>query len=114
LTVTVEGSVVFDWSPACPVSAVLVEEDQQGGDMWWISTAESEQDWGPPESANAITPPITYGQNPDSLCFYGPQPLSDGETYSVALFRVLPSGSTASCLQREGPACLLTVEAFTR
>lgn len=115
MTATVRaGSVAFDWTPSCPVAAVLVEEARQGSDVWWISAAQSAQDWGPPASANIITPPVTYGQNPGGLYFYGPQPLTGGESYSVAIFRVLPSGSTASCIQREGAACVVAVESFTR
>ncbi len=110
-TVSVGSSVTFDWSPRCAVAFVLVEED--GGDVWWIST--SEDDWDSPNLANRITPPVTYGQVPAGILdSYGPDPLVPGTTYELVLWRILPAGSTAQCQARIGSACLIAVKEFTR
>ena len=91
--VTVGASVVFDWSPRCPVALVLIEEGAH--DKWLVSTG----------SANAITPPVTYGQVPAGATdSYGPEPLVAGQTYELILWRMMPDGSSA----------LLTVKEFTR
>lgn len=110
-TVSVEGSVVFDWTPSCAVALLLVEDGSS--DMWFMSTPEDQ--WTSPEAGNRITPPVTYGQRPPGEWeWYGPEPLVEGRTYELILWRILPSGSTAECQSRFEDICLLTIETFVR
>jgi hypothetical protein len=127
-TVTVGASVVFDWNPACGVALLLVEEG--ASDRWVINTPEST--WYTPSEANAILPPVTYGEAPAGLEEDFPaEPLVAGQTYELVLWRALPpeAGDGAGCittLVHSEPAlpgepapptqtfCLLTVHAFTR
>lgn len=111
-TVTVgQSSVAFDWTPRCSVALLLVEEE--ASDRWSISTPE--ESWTTPALANRIAPPVTYGEVPAGITeSFGPEPLVPGQSYELVLWSILPSGSTAQCLQRFESACLLEVEAFTR
>jgi hypothetical protein len=60
VSVSGQGTPVFEWEPACPVAVVLVEPPdtaQDTSDRWAVWT--SEDTWGTPEQANVITPPVT-------------------------------------------------------
>src|SRR5262245_49064779 len=110
-TIRVGQTVQFDWAPSCPAFMVLVE--QNGSDQWVIhapglgSTLD--------ESANVISPTVTYGQKPSGTEQTSPaEPLVAGQTYTLVLWRVLPTGSTASCMQKVDNACLMAVKEFTR
>ena len=110
-TVTTGQTVVFDWEPACPIAMLLVEDD--ASDMWGIGT--DEESWGDPSDANQIAPPVTYGVTPPgAIAFEEPLNLEANVPYDLALWRILPEGSTAQCQMRFGNACLITVRQFTR
>ena len=112
VTVTVSGDTppVFNWDPACSVARFLIEEGG-GSDLWFIFTDNSV--WDNPAQANLITPPVTYGVLPTGVQQSGvPQTLTSG-VLQVLLVRILPDGSTASCVIREDNACLLVVVDFT-
>ncbi len=110
-TVSVAGSVTFNWSPSCPVALLLVEGDD--GDTWWVSTPES--DWESPEIANKIVPPVIYGQMPASATdYYGPDPLLAGGTYELILWRAVPEGVASDCEGGFAGMCLLTIKTFVR
>jgi hypothetical protein len=107
-------SVVFDWKPACAVALVLVETDS-GHDMWWVATFDPESDVAPTVDANRIATHVSFGDVPSTATHsYGPDPLIAGKTYTLALWRVLPKGSTLHCLQNVESNCLLAVKTFTR
>ena len=108
---TVSASEVFDWSPACAVALLLVEEG--ASDVWGISTDDAT--WNSPDQANLIAPPISYGAPQTGASqFQEPLPLVSGVTYELILWRVLPGGSAAPCQQRLGNLCLLSVHSFVR
>ena len=113
VTVTVSGGepLVFDWEPRCEVALLLVEED--GSDQWAIATDDAT--WDDPDLANRIAPPVTYGVTPAAITdTYGPNPLGEGVTYDLVLWRILPEESTAQCQRRLEAACLLALHSFTR
>jgi len=103
-------AVVFDWTPQCAVAMVLVEED--ASDMWVVAAPNLSST--STESSNIILPPVTYGVAPSGTDADPPQTLIAGHTYDLVLWRVLSSGATANCQQRNGNACLLAVKTFTR
>lgn len=113
-TVTGTTSAVFNWTPACAVALLIVEED--GSDMWWISPFAGEPPADTtPEAANRITPSVTYGQVPAGMAHSDETlPLVPGRSYDVALWRVLPAGSQAQCQEKFDNWCLLTMKTFTR
>jgi hypothetical protein len=114
-TITAGATVVFDWSPRCPVSFLLVESD--GTDMWWISPFSGANTPAnvAVDVANVIQPTVTYGQRPNNVGFSdGPRQLVPGRTYELSLWRTLPTGSTAQCRMREGRECLVTFTTFVR
>ena len=109
--VTVGASGVFDWSPACAVALLLVEDE--ASDMWGVSTDDAT--WNIPDQANLITPPLSYGAPQTGASqFQEPLPLLSGVTYELILWRVLPDGSAAQCQQRFENLCLLAVHPFVR
>jgi hypothetical protein len=115
-TVTTGGETVFNWTPACRIGVLLVEED--ASDMWGISAFKD----GPPNNvspatANQIPSPVTYGQVPVGVHQSAqPLPLVAGRTYDLVLWRALPVGSPtlAQCEASISNWCLLTVKAFVR
>ncbi len=116
-TVSAGRVPVFDWEPACAVALLLIEED--ASDYWGISS--DEESWTSPEQANRITPPVTYGVVPpgvsqipdDPFDVPYPIPLEVGVTYELVLWRILPEGSGAVCIERFENVCLLAVHEFT-
>ena len=113
-TISVGDSVVVDWAPKCAI-ALLVVETTVGHDQWWIAGFNPDTVDNPTTAANRIVPRITYGHVPTTATdSFGPEPLVAGTTYVVALWRVLPSGSTLQCQQNHGAACLVAVTSFTR
>jgi hypothetical protein len=101
---------VFSWDPSCAVALLLVE--QEASDQWGISTDEAT--WDDPSQANRISPPITYGVTPASASeLSAPEDLTAGVTYELVLWRVLPDGSTAQCMQTLENLCLMAVHEFT-
>lgn len=111
---TVGDSIVFDWTPKCAV-ALLVVEETMGHDHWWIAGFNPDSVDNPTTSANRIAPRVTFGRVPAKITdSFGPEPLLAGTTYLVALWRVLPSGSTLECQQKHGDACLVAVTSFLR
>jgi hypothetical protein len=97
------AAVVFDWHPRCPMALLLVEQD--GSDQWGIAD--------PSFSANAVVPPITYGQLPSGLeQDPPPEPLIPGQTYELILWRIIPAGTT--CSHQVNDACLIAVQPFVR
>lgn len=111
-TITVGSSVTFDWAPACGVAFLLVEED--ASDRW--SLLMPTETYSTPATANRITPIITYGQTPavTGVVAEPPEALIPGVTYDLVLWRMLPPGNDAPCLQRFGQYCLAAVKQFTR
>lgn len=107
-TVSVGQDVVFDWTPACLVVMLLIDED--ASDQWGIDSIDTGE--------NRIAPPITYGVLPAGVAgieeFMAPIPLVAGRTYRLILVRLLPAGSTAPCLLRSGEACVIALQEFTR
>jgi hypothetical protein len=118
-TVTTGSVVTLDWSPACAVALLLIEDDS-GGDMWYVTSPDIESD--SPDLANRITPRVTYGQVPTGMDgptdINGPVqafPLVAGRTYKLVLWRLLPAGSsTSSCQSSLENACLVAVKTFVR
>ena len=104
------NGVVFDWTPACAVAMVLVEED--ASDMW-VAMAPNLSSTST-QSSNIILPPVTYGVAPVGTDADPPETLLAGHTYELVLWRVVPAGATANCQARNGNACLLAVKTFTR
>jgi len=113
-TISVGDSVVFDWTPKCAI-ALLVVETTVGHDQWWVAGFNPDTVDIPTTDANRISPRVTYGHVPaTSTDSFGPESLVAGTTYVVALWRVLPNGSTLQCQQNHGTACLVAVASFTR
>jgi hypothetical protein len=113
-TTSVDDSVVFDWTPKCTL-ALLVVETTDGHDQWWVAGFNPDTVDIPTTDANRISPRVTYGHVPaTSTDSFGPESLVAGTTYVVALWRVLPNGSTLQCQQNHGTACLVAVASFTR
>ena len=99
---------VFDWTPACAVALLLIEEG--GADRWGISTDDAT--WSDPAVANLIEPPIAYGDVPSGVDeFEPPASLAAGTTYDVVIWRV-PPGSTATCLNVAFGACMMADHDF--
>src|SRR5688572_16438469 len=97
-SVQISGSaVVFDWSPACAVALVLIEEEFS--DMWGIIAPGLSG--SSTESDNIIHPPVTYGQVPSGAEeLDAPQTLIAGHTYEVVLWKIIPAGANPSCQER--------------
>jgi len=109
VTVDEAANPSINWSPACAVALFLVEGSS--GDTWGVGTDDAL--WGDASAANLITPPLTYGSIPSgSDEFQAPTPLIRGASYDVIVWRVLPSGSTASCPNEYQGACRLAVHTF--
>ena len=110
-TITTNGTVTFDWSPACAVALLLVEED--ASDQWSVNTPET--DWNDPDLANRILPPVTYGVTPPGVFEVdGPEPLVSGTRYDLVLWRIRADSTGTDCVSNFENACLLAVDAFTR
>src|SRR5688572_26515771 len=110
-TVTVGASVVFDWSPRCAVSLLLVERGAH--DMWSIVPPAT--GINSPETRNLIMPPVTYGQVPAGIIStHGPEPLVAGVSYELILWRVIGSGSGTNCQAHPTTGCLVAVQPFIR
>jgi hypothetical protein len=110
-TVQAGSSVIFDWTPSCPVALLLVEQD--GGDQWVIAAPNFSET--STESANVIARPVTYGQVPAGAEENTPAAqLVVGQSYTLVLWRMVPPGSNVQCQQRFQNACLIAVKAFTR
>ena len=114
VTVTVSDATppVFSWDPACSVAVFLIEAP---GDVWYIGSDDTL--WDDPAQANVVTPPVTYGVVPSEVEeFTGPLPLTPGVAGTVILWRILPDGSTASCLFDTfgafGNVCVLAIHEF--
>jgi hypothetical protein len=111
---------VFIWSPACPMASLLVRSSEHG-DVWGISTEDVTQflDWRNPAQANLILRPIVYGEAPASATeFQAPiEGVRPGDipagTSEVILWRVLPAGSAAECLDRFANICVMATHQFT-
>jgi hypothetical protein len=109
--VTAGQTLTFTWEPACGVAMLLIEEG--AADRWLVATPE--QSWSSPDQANRILPPVTYGQVPPGVAQgEAPATLVTGRTYELVLWRVLPQGSTAQCIQRLESLCLSSVHEFQR
>jgi hypothetical protein len=110
-TVTPGTTPTFNWSAACPVWMVLVE-NEDGHDEWFVANASSDTT----TASNTIAPPITYGiqpagtnQNPD-----GPQALKADTLYYLVLWRVMPTeGAATGCRGAIRTLCLLGLKDFT-
>ena len=116
VTVTTGASAVFDWEPACAV-ALLIVEQEGGGDMWLIGTRTSGSTPGfdDPGGVNLITPPVTYGVAPSGVDERQPaETLVARVTYALVLWRGLPEKSTAVCQFQSETACLMAVHEFVR
>ena len=106
VTVSDAAVPVLSWDPACSVAMLLIEED--ASDMWGLMSDSEDA-----AQANQISPPVTYGTVPAGVEAFGPSAdLIRGVTYEVILWRVLPAGSTATCIQRNGDGCLMAVHEF--
>ncbi len=77
VTVTPGAAPVINWSPACPVSKVLVEDDW--GVVQWFVEADG----------NLIEPGVEYGSAPPGTIVQRPTgvPLWEGKLYRVVLIR---------------------------
>jgi hypothetical protein len=113
VAVTLGATVSFDWQPRCGVELVLVEDDD-GGDVWAVASPAMENETQSPGEANKIVPPLTYGLAPAGMIEDAALPLGSGSSYKLVLWRRLPSGSNAVCMERIGNECLIAVKSFTR
>ena len=103
------SSVVFDWSPRCPVALLLVEDNAH--DVWAINAPGFSE--SSTTDANVILPAVTYGQVPaGTVASPAAATLVAGTTYDLVLWMVVPSST--SCSTRVQNACLVTVKAFVR
>jgi hypothetical protein len=103
--------VVFDWAPDCAVAFLLIEEE--ASDRWGIIAPGLSN--SSTESANIISPSVTYGVVPPGTDeITPPEPLIAGRTYELLLWKIVPAGSTALCQARFENACLLTIKEFVR
>ncbi len=113
VTATVSGgsSPSFDWQPRCAVALLLVE-DQHGGDQWVVETPQAS--WSDATAANRIAPPVRYGIMPSGTVEYqAPTALVAGQPYQLVLWRVIPAGASAvGCRQTYQGMCLLAVQPF--
>ncbi|HUF69184.1 MAG TPA: hypothetical protein VMM79_11135 [Longimicrobiales bacterium] len=93
-TVAVGQSVTIDWAPPCALALLLVELD--ASDQWVIaSLGFGSED---PAAGNTIFPPVTYGVVPTgAIESEPPAQLNAGTKYDVALWRLLPAGSSIGC-----------------
>jgi hypothetical protein len=75
-----------------------------------------ESNWGTPDEANIIVPPVTYGEAPAGTVEDFPaEPLVSGVTYELVLWRILPEGNAGTgCMMVIDSACLTAVEEFVR
>ena len=111
VTVTAGLTPSFNWSPACKVAVLLIEED--ASDMWGISSDEAT--WANPAAANVIGPPIAYGSSHSgTTASQAPLPLVSGHTYEVVLWRAVSPSSSPPCMRRFENMCLLAVHPFVR
>ncbi len=110
-TVSGGSSPSFDWQPRCAVALLLVE-DQNGGDQWVVGTPAAT--WSDPTAANRIVPPVRYGVRPSGTEeSEAPATLAAGQPYNLVLWRVIPTGaSAAGCRQSYQGMCLLAVQPF--
>lgn len=102
----------FNWSPACAVAIVLVEDDD-GGDQWAINMPLD--DATDPQAVNKIRPPVTYGVVPTGIAGLESEtaePLVTGRQYKLVLWQMLPSNSTLTCQMKIESFCLLVVKEF--
>jgi len=97
VTTQIGENVVFDWTPACGVRTLFLEQDfPPQNDVWQI------EDGGllgaAPDQANVIMPPVTYGMVPPGAQLSGGEAttLIVGQSYLVGLFRALPTGVTCN------------------
>lgn len=114
-TVTTGSSVVFDWAPACEVALVLIE-NEDGGDQWLVSSGFSD-DSPTPNEANKIKPSVTYGVTPagiSGLETTEPEPLIAGRRYNLVLWRLMPANGAASCALHFDDYCMIGTKSFTR
>ena len=108
-------SVVFDWAPACEVALVLIE-NEDGGDQWLVSSGFSD-DSPTPSEANKIKPSVTYGVAPagiSGLETTQPEPLIAGRRYNLVLWRLMPPNGAASCAIHFDDYCMIGTKSFTR
>ena len=76
ISVSSGTSPTFDWTPACRLFLVLVE--QGAADQWMVISL----------GMNGITPPVRYGEQPPSAAQPDPTtPLQASVTYDVTLGR---------------------------
>lgn len=95
-TISTGSTVTFDWSPACAVALLLVEEGFS--DRWSVSDPDMDE--------NTIRPPVTYGVVPAGATeSEAAAELEAGVTYELILWRIDPE---------TGGEILLAVEEFTR
>ena len=114
-TVTTGSSIAFSWAPACEVALVLVE-DENGGDQWLASTALFEGSPKPSE-ANRIKPPVAYGVAPAGIAGLettAPEQLVAGRSYILVLWRLMPANGATSCPLHLGDYCMIGSKSFTR
>ena len=91
VSVEVGSSVVFDWTPACGVHFLIVEEG--ASDRWLIWSGDNPPP-STPDQGNIITPPVTYGIVPSGVVVdVAPIDLVPGTAYNLALARILPAGA---------------------
>jgi hypothetical protein len=115
-TVSTGNAVTFDWSPACDV-ALLIVEDENGGDMWLVRSPDLSN--GSPNLANRVFPRVTYGQTPTGMTApSAASPLVAGQTYKLVLWRIVPiaPGQTlpSNCPTLFGDKCLVATQTFVR
>lgn len=88
-TISTGDAVVFDWTPACAVVFLLIEEG--AADRWSISD--------PGFDENTIEPPVTYGQVPAGAEEgEPPATLQSGVTYDLVLWRLDPNDPNTEIL----------------
>lgn len=111
ITTTKTGNgLVIDWTPTCSVALVLVEDD--GSDMWYAWAPNLDEN--STEASNIINPAVTYGQLPPGTEGSDETlPLVAGQTYDIILWRVVPEGAPATCIQRFSNVCLIGQKQFT-
>jgi len=113
VTTQIGENVVFDWTPACGVRTLFLEQDfPPENDVWQIESPDAPLGAPLSDQSNVIMPPVTYGTvPPGALLSDGLEatPLIVGQSYLFGLFRVLPTGVTCN----DGTTAFCRVANFT-
>ena len=91
VTTQIGENVVFDWTPACGVRTLFLEQDfPPENDVWQIESPDAPLGAPLSDQSNVIMPPITYGTVPPGVLLSDAQaatPLSPTSSASSACYR---------------------------